>query len=195
MKTGYQTPGSPRQPTPQITPHMIETTMHALETKGMIYYSEGGVYIPTEKGWKLLMEVSGREEVIAMGHSAIQATDDNGFIITKSASPEKYPKAIVAVSSNKSCKDLDKKFKNALKSAKKLEITIEAGGVEDRIIAYCSPALAPKSSEEIAVRKDDRIDGKTVGILPNKSASELSQDLVEKLRNPSTEVKITFEIK
>jgi len=195
MNKEYQAPENPRRPSPQITPHMIETAMHALETKGMIYYSEGGVYIPTEKGWKLLMEVSGREEILAKGHSAIQATDDNGFIITKSHSPEKYPKAIVAVGSNKACKDLDRKFKNSLKSAKRLEVIIEAEGVEDRIVAFCSPALTLTSSEEIAIRKDDGIDGKTAGILANKSASELSQDLVEKLRNPKNEVKITLEIK
>lgn len=62
MNKEYQVPENPRQPSPHITPHMIETAMHALETKGMIYYSEGGVYIPTEKGWKLLMESVDRSE-------------------------------------------------------------------------------------------------------------------------------------
>jgi hypothetical protein len=169
--------------------------MKALETKGMIYYSEGAVYVPTEKGWKLLMEVSGREEIIARGHPAIQATDDNGFIITKSSSPEKYPKAIVAVDANKSCRDFDRKFRQSLKSSKRIEITIEVGGVEDKIIGFCSPALTLASSEEIAIRKDDNVDGKTVAILANKSASELSQDLLEKLRDPEVEVKIVMEIK
>lgn len=195
MKKAFQAPESPHRPSPAITPHMIETAMHALETKGMIYYSEGGVYIPTEKGWKLLMEVGGREEIIANGHAAIQATDDNGFIITKQNSPEKYPKAIVAVSANKSCRDFDKKFRNSIKAAKKIEIVIEAGGIEDRITAFCSPAMTLTSAEEIAIRKDDRIDGKTVGILASKSASELSQDLIEQLRKPESEVKITLEIK
>jgi len=195
MNRELQAPENPRQPSPAITPHMIETAMHALDTKGMIYYSEGGVYIPTEKGWKLLMEVSGREEIVAKGHASIESTDDNGFIITKSGSPEKYPKAIIAVGSNKGCRDLDKKFRMSLKSAKRLEVIIEAGGCEDRILAYCSPALTLTSGEEIAIRKDDGIDGKTVGILADKSASELSQDLVTKLRDPSAEVRIILEIK
>jgi hypothetical protein len=174
---------------------MIQTAMKALEKSGMIYYSEGAVYVPTEKGWKLLMEVSGREEILARGHPVIQATDDNGFIITKSSSPEKYPKAIVAVGANKSCRDFDKKFKQSLKSSKRIYITIEADGIEDEIVAFCSPALTLTSSEEIAVRKDDNVDGKTAAILANKSASELSQDLLEKLRDPEVEVKIVMEIK
>jgi len=195
MKREFQAPESPREPSPVITPRMIETAMKALETKGMIYYSEGAVYVPTEKGWKLLMEVGGREEVLAKGHPAIQATDDNGFIITKSSSPEKYPKAIVAVGANKSCRDFDKKFKQSLKSAKRIYITIEADGIEDEIVGFCSPALTLTSSEEIAIRKDDNVDGKTAAILANKSASELSQDLLEKLRDPEVEVKIVLEIK
>ena len=195
MKREFQSPENPRGPSPAITPRMIETAMKALETKGMIYYSEGAVYVPTEKGWKLLMEVSGREEIIACGHPAVQATDDNGFIITKSPSPEKYPKAIVAVGANKSCRDFDKKFRQSLKSSKRIHITIEADGVEDEIVAFCSPAMTLTSTEEIAIRKDDNIDGKTAAILANKSASELSQDLIEKLRNAKTEIRIILEIK
>lgn len=195
MKKEFQAPENPRQPSPAITPNMIETAMHALETKGMIYYSEGGIYIPTEKGWKLLMEVGGHEEIVAKGHPRIQATDDKGFVITKSSSLEKYPKAIIAVGANKGCEDFDAKFRNSLKSARKIEITIGAGGVEEKISAFCSPGLKLTSPNEIAIRKDDGIDGKTIAILADKSASELSQDLVVKLRDPSVKVKITFEIK
>lgn len=195
MKKQYQTPDQPHTPAPEITPHMIHSAMQALEKSGMIYYSEGGLYVPTESGWKLLMEASGREEIIAHGHPDIKATDNRGFIIMKAENPEKYRNAIIAVKANKSAKDLDKKFRNSLKSGRKLEITIQAGGEEDTIMAFCSPALIVSSPDEISVRTDDKIDGKTVGILANKSAEELNQDLVEKLRDSKTEVKIILEIK
>jgi len=188
-------PDQPHGAAPEITPNMIQTAMHALEKTGMVYYSEGGLYVPTEGGWKLLMEASGHEEVVAYGHPDIKATDNTGFAIVKANSPEKYQKAIIAVKADKACKDFDRKFKNSLKSGKKIEITIEADGIEDTIIAFCSPALTMTSSEEIAVRKDDRIDGKTIGILANKSAAELNQDLVEKLRNSNTKVKIILKIR
>lgn len=189
------TPDQPHGPAPEITPNMVQTAMKALERTGMVYYSEDGLYVPTEGGWKLLMEASGSEEIIAYGHPDIRATDNTGFAIVKANSPEKYQKAIIAVKANKAVKDFDKKFKNSLKSGKKLEITIRAGGEEDTITAFCSPALTLTSSEEIAIRTDDRIDGKTIGILANKSAAELNQDLVEKLRDSKTEVKIILEIK
>ena len=195
MKKELPSPDQPHGPAPEITPGMVHTAMKVLDKTGMIYYSEGGLYVPTEEGWKLLMEARGREEIIAYGHPDIRATDNNGFDIIKSPTPEKYRKAIIAVKANKACKDLDTKFRHSLKSAKRIEIRIEAGGEEDTIIAFGSPALTLTSSEEIAVRKDDRIDGKTIGILADKSAAELNQDLVEKLRDPKTLVKITFEIK
>lgn len=188
-------PDQPHGPSPEITPNMVQTAMKALEKTGMIYYSEGGLYVPTEEGWKLLMEVGGREEIIAYGHADIKATDNTGFDIIKDSTPEKYRKAIIAVKANKGAKDLDRKFRNSLKSGRRLEITIQAGGEEDMITAFCSPALTLTNADEIAVRKDDRIDGKTVGILANKSAAELNQDLVEKLRDPKTEIKIILEIK
>ena len=189
------TPDQPHGPSPEITPHMVQTAMKALERTGMVYYSEGGLYVPTEGGWKLLMEASGHEEVVAYGHPDIRATDNTGLAIVKAFSPEKYQKAIIGVRSNKACRDFDKKFKNSLKSGRKLEIKIQAGGEEDTITAFCSPALTLTSSDEIAVRKDDRIDGKTIGILADKSAAELNQDLVEKLRDLNTEIKIILEIK
>lgn len=191
----YPVPDQPHGPSPEINPNMIQTAMKALEKTGMVYYSEGGLYVPTEEGWKLLMEVGGREEITAYGHPDIKATDNTGFAIVKAVSPEKYRKAIIGVRADKACKDFDKKFRHSLKSGRKIEITIEAGGEEDKITAFCSPALSVTSSDEIAVRKDDRIDGKTIGILANKSAAELDQDLIEKIRDPKTRIKITLEIK
>lgn len=195
MKKEFPTPDQPHGAAPEITPNMVHTAMQALEKSGMVYYSEGGLYVPTEEGWKLLMEAIGKEEIIAYGHQDIKATDNTGFAIVKFDSPEKYQKAIIGVKANKACRDFSTKFKHSLKSAKKVEITIQAGGYEDTILAFGSPALSLTSSEEIAIRKDDRIDGKTVAILANKSAAELNQDLVEKLRDPGTEIKIILEVK
>jgi DNA-binding HxlR family transcriptional regulator len=45
------------EPLPIITPEMVRTTLRALESKGMVKYMEGGAYVPTESGWKRLMEV------------------------------------------------------------------------------------------------------------------------------------------
>lgn len=183
-------------PLPEITPEMIQTTFKALETKGMVYYGEGGVYVPTEKGWKLLKETKEiREEIIAHGHPNITATHTTTLEITKDAEIKKDADCIIAVGANKACKDLNKELHHALKEGKKLEITLEAEGVVDRIKAFGSPALELNHPRDIVIRKSDFIDSRTLVILADKSANEIRQDLVEKLRNSKTEVKIILEIK
>lgn len=184
------------EPAPQITPEMVETAIKSLESEGLIHYMSGGAYIPTEAGWKLLMKVGPvKEEIVAYGHPNITATHTTTFEITKAEKITKDADCIIAVKANKACKDLKKEFKNALKEAKKVEITIEAEGVKDKITAYGSPALKLTHPEDIVVRKSDFIDNRTLAILADKAANELKQDLVEKLRNPEIKVKITLEIK
>lgn len=184
------------EPSPTITPEMIRVALRTLESKGMIFYSEGGAYVPTESGWKLLTEIKAvNEEIFASGHPRVAATDQSMIGITKATDILRDPDAVVAVGADKACRDLKNDFRNALKQAKKVQITIEAEGESDVIIAFGSPALKLNNPEEIVIRKDDLIDSRTVAILADKSANELRQDLVEKLRRPEAKVKITLEIK
>lgn len=187
--------GEPR-PMPEITPEMIRTTLRALETKGMVQYTEGGYYVPTEKGWKLLMEIKpAKEEITAYGHPNVTATHTTTFEITKANDIKKDADCIIAIKADKACKDLSKEVKDALKEGRKVEITLEVDGIKDKVVAYGSPALKLNHPEDIVVRKSDFIDNRTLAILADKAAFELDQDLIEKLRNPKAEIKITLEIK
>jgi hypothetical protein len=107
---------------------------------------------------------------------------------------EEIDDATIAVNADKSCKDLNKEFKDAIKNARKIKIKIEVDGKEEVFTAYGSPALKLTSKEEIVIRKDSIIDGKTVAILSEKSANQLGQELIEKLRNKEARVKIILEI-
>ncbi len=184
------------EPLPPVTPQMVESTLRILEAEGLVHYFEGKAYIPTESGWKLLVEIKPvKEEIIAYGHPNIVADHTTTFEITKAADIRKDADCIIAVRANKGCKDLSAEFKNALKDGKKVEITIEAEGVVDKVIAYGSPALKLTHPDDIVVRKSDYIDSRTLAILADKAACEIKQELVEKLRNPDTKIKITLEIK
>jgi len=184
------------RPMPEITPEMIQTTLRALEAKGMVQYMEGGYYVPTEKGWKLLTEIKqAKEEIVAYGHPNVTATHTTTFEITRAKDIKKDAGCIIAIRANKACKDLNKEVKDALKEGRKVEITLEVDGTRDKVVAYGSPALKLTHTEDIVVRKSDFIDNRTLAILADKAAFELDQDLIEKLRDPKTEVKITVEIK
>lgn len=195
-KEAQKPPEIAPEPAPPITPEMIKTAVKTLESEGLIHYMSGGAYVPTEAGWKLLMEVRPvKEEILAYGHPNIKATHTTTFEITKSEEISEDADCIIAVKANKACADLSKEFKDALKEAKKIEITIEANGIKDKVIAYGSPALKLTHPEDIVIRKSDFIDNRTLAILADKAANELKQELIEKLRNSETQVKITLEIK
>jgi len=184
------------EPSPMITPEMIKATLEALERRGVVFYAEGGAYVPTESGWKLLTEVKPvKEVVLAHGHQKVRATNQRMFVIVRDAEIRKEFDAVIAVRADKACSDLSAEFRDALKGAKRVEVTIEAEGVTDKITAYGSPAMGMTNLGEMAVRKNDIIDSRTIGIMADKSANEIRQELVEKLRNPNTHVKITLEIK
>jgi hypothetical protein len=181
------------EPMPRITPEMIQSARRILEAEGMIYYKKGGIYVPTEKGWKLLMEIRPiKEEIIAWGDEKILATDTEKLGITKSSDIKNYT---IGIKANKACNDLSEELKEALKQAKKIEIFIEADGIKDKIVAFGSPALKLTSEDEIVIRKDDFIDDSTLAILADKSVSEINKELIKKNRNPKTEIKITIEVK
>lgn len=180
--------------TPEITPEMLQTTLRALESEGMVQYMAGGVYIPTEGGWQLLMKTKPVREVItAYGHPNILATHTTTLEITKSSEIKKDADCIIAVKASKGCKDLSEETKDALKNGREVEITIEAGGFEETIVAYGSPALKLTHPEDMVIRKSDFIDTRTLVILADKSADEINRELVEVLKDPKAEVKITLE--
>jgi hypothetical protein len=182
------------EPSPKITPEMLRDVLNLLESKGMIHYTAGGAYIPTESGWKLLMEVTPeKEEIIAYGHPEIKASSNSVIKIVKGLAVK--DESTIGVKADKACRDLSEEFKASAKSAKRIEILIEAEGEQDKIVGYCSPALKLTNKEEIVIRKDSSIDSGTIAILADKAANELNQDLIEKLRNPNTRIKITLEIK
>ncbi len=187
-----QRPEGPSGAEPKITPEMIQNVFTTLESKGLVHYMKGGAYIPTEKGWKFLKEVEPVEEVIeAYGSKDISATDDKKISILKSK--DVNSESVIAIRADKACVDISDKFKEALKTARKVLIIIECGGEKDTIIAFGSPALELTDEIEIVIRKNDFIDSKTFAILADKAANELKESLKEKLKT-GEKVKITLKI-
>ncbi len=180
---------------PEITPEMVKEAIKVLEAKGMIFYDQTGIYVPTPKGWRSFIKIKPvREEIEGRGHKNITAMHQTTFEITKEEEIGKEADCVICVAANKACKDLSEDMKDALKMGKEVKITIEAGGIKDEVVAYGSPALKLSSEKRMVVRKSSFIDSKTLAILADKSASELNRELVERLKDPSTKVRIVLEV-
>jgi len=186
-------PQEPAQPSPSITPEMLERTFEALETRGMIYYSEGGVYIPTAQGWQLLMKTEMiTEEIIAYGNPKITATNASMIKLTKGNDVDD---ATIGVGANKAAANLSEEFKRVIRGNKNCEVKIQVDDGEVVFFSYGSPALKLSDHNHIVINKTDQIDGSTVLIVSDEAASDLDRDFVEKLKNSDSKIKITIEVK
>ena len=180
------------EPAPAITPEMIQTVYKLLESEGILYSTPKGVYIPTERGWKLLMETrTFEDEIKAFGDERLTLKDENEIEITKD---DEIRPSTVGIGANKGASELKDKVKEALKQGCRVEIEIEAGGKVERIEGFGSPALTFESDKKIRIRKDDEIDGATIAILANKSARELGEGLKEEIKKRK-EIRIRIRTK
>ena len=131
------------------------------------------------------------EEISAYGHENVRSTHETTFEITREKSLTERGDCIIAVGATKGAKDLDPKFREVAKrKATKITVTVEAGGVKEVVKARGTPRLLLTHPTDLVVRRSDYVCGRTVAIEADKAASDLSRQLVEKLKNPFQEITI-----
>jgi len=130
---------------------------------------------------------------VAFGHENIQATHPSTLMVTKEKHLSNTGDCIVAVAADKSLADLNQTFKDKLKNPNaKLIIIIEAGGLSEQINASGSPRLILTHPTEMVIRKSEYISERTLAIHADKSSSDLSRKLIEKLKSPNQKIIITL---
>jgi hypothetical protein len=134
-----------------------------------------------------------REHIVAFGHLNVQAVHPSTLMITKESDLSKQGDCIVAVAADKAVADLSVEFKESLrKQNAKLTILIEVDGLTEQITAYGSPKLILTNPTEMVIRKSDFISDRTLAIRADKAASDLSKELIEKMKNPKQKANITL---
>ena len=99
------------------------------------------------------------------------------------------------MAADKAAADLNQTFKDTLRKPNaKLTIIINADGLTEQINASGSPKLILTHPTDIVIRKSDYISDRTLAINADKSANDLSRELVEKLKNPKQKIKISLII-
>jgi len=131
----------------------------------------------------------------AYGHENVLSTHETTFEITKKAHLTKRGDCIIAVKATKGLTDLLPEFKEAVrKENAKITITIEADAVKEVINAQGSPHLLFSHPKDLVIRKSDYVCGRTLAVKADKAACDLSRQLVQRLRNPNQEVRITLTV-
>jgi len=131
------------------------------------------------------------ENISGNGHENVQAVHHSTLMFTREKYLSKTGDCVVVVGADKSVADLSQEFKNKLKRPNtKLTILIEADGLTEQINAFGSSKLILSHQTDIVIRKSGYICDRTLAIWADKSANDLSRELVKRLENPQQKVKI-----
>jgi hypothetical protein len=131
----------------------------------------------------------------ARGHENIVATHKTTFEVTMEATLTKRGDCIIAVEASKAAVDLPLEFKEAArKEGARITVTIEAGELREIVKAKGSLQLQFTHPTDLVVRKSGYVCGRTLAIRADKAASDFSRKLVEKLKDPNQEVKVTLAV-
>jgi len=136
------------------------------------------------------------EKIIARGHENIRATHKTTFEITRDRTISTRADCIIAVEASAAATNLREEFK---KHAKKIdaiiEVIIEVNGLIEQITGKGSPQLTLSHPTDLVGRKSAFISNKTFLINSDKAAIDLDRRLVDQLKKPDTEIKITLRVK
>ena len=136
------------------------------------------------------------EVILANGHANIQATHRTTLEITEDADLSKNGDCVIAVSASKALTDFDPKFKKLLqRENSELTILIQAGEVAEVVNAFGSSRLVLTHQRDVVIRRSEYICKRTLAIKADKAALGLSRKLVNKLKDPKQEVKITLTVR
>lgn len=137
-----------------------------------------------------------REVVFGYGHANIIATHKTTLEFTKETQLSKKGDCIIAVAADKALADLNPEFKaNVRKPNAKLTVLIEAGGISAQVQAYGTQQLSLAHFTDAVVRKSNYVCSRTLAVRADKAAIDLPRTLVEKLKNPQQQVKITLTLR
>jgi hypothetical protein len=131
----------------------------------------------------------------AHGHKNVLATHKTTFEVTKEETLTKQGDCIIAVESTRAAADLPFEFKEAArKEDARITVTVRAGEHKETVKAKGSPKLSFTHTTDLVVRKSGYVCGRTLAINADKAASDFSRKLVEKLKDPNQEVKVTLTV-
>jgi len=133
------------------------------------------------------------EEIHAFGHENIRATHHSTLEVTTENYLTKKGDCIIGIRANKSAFSLSSDTKDFLKhNLSTLRVVVEVGEESDSFICHGSDKLSFLSETSIVFRKSKYVDGRTVGVLCSKAASDIDRRIVAKLRNPSCKLVVKF---
>ncbi|MHA1218905.1 MAG: DUF371 domain-containing protein [Candidatus Heimdallarchaeaceae archaeon] len=129
----------------------------------------------------------GHKNIISTHKSTMEFTTDS-FLSLKGD-------CIVGVNSSLSLKNLPEEFKEKIRRENsQIKIVLQIGEEIEEILGHGNPNLQLSDSSAIIVRKSAYTCPKTLAIKANKAACNISKDIIEKLKNSDSQLKVTIYV-
>jgi len=135
-----------------------------------------------------------RETIHAQGHRNVTARHKTTLEFTKDEHLTPRGDCIIAIKSDRGLQEFSEEFKSAMRDDNaELEITIDCGGLIERVKARGDSNLILTHPMDMVIRKGDFICDRTIGVKANKVAIDLDRNLIERLKQ-GNEIIIQFKI-
>jgi len=131
-------------------------------------------------------------EIIARGHKNITARHKSTIEMTKDRDLGPKGDCIVAVCADKAFGDLSDGQKEELRSSC-IRVTFFCNGRIWSVDGQGKKGLKMESKTEMVIRKSDFECGRTLMVGADKASCDIPHELVEFLRDPENEIRITIE--
>jgi hypothetical protein len=115
-------------------------------------------------------------------------------MITKEEEVGPKGDCIVAVGADKGAKDLSGAIKRAIRSGRRVRVTLKVGDATEVIQGLGDPALAQENPTDIVIRKSRFTCGRTIAIGADKAAGDLSRTFVFRLLDSAAEIQVSIEV-
>lgn len=132
--------------------------------------------------------------IVARGHPGITARHRTTFMVTKDREAGPMGDCIIAVGADKAGPDLPSGLKQAIRAGRELVITLDVGGMAEKVHAFGHPSLTLNHPTDLVIRKSRFICGRTLAIGADKAAADLQRKFVAALRNPATKLELKIEV-
>lgn len=134
------------------------------------------------------------ERILFRGHSNISATHKTTFEITKSTQLTHRGDCIIGVGADKACADLDQRFKDALRRASSVKLTLNVEGLIFSTSAKGSPDLILTHEEDVVVRRSGYICPRTLAIKADAAAADIPREIIKVLKSERSQGVLLLEV-
>lgn len=128
----------------------------------------------------------------AFGHPNIRATHRTTLEFTKDANLSLEGDCIVGVKANFDTRKLREFVKACDGKRMRIVILVQSGKKKSEETVEAWPNTLFNDMHELVIRKTDFRSGRTLGVHADKSASEVSRQIIEMLKNPAQKAEIVL---